>query len=278
MRGTTTTFAVLILAALPVAAADTGSGHFRMDKTRSTFASACAFRNFDPEKRGATRTSVVLASVPLDCAALDRGFDPVRAAEEQVAEAKGASASLHVAADGARIEGSWSSAEPYDSFGFGGQGEIALAENSETRIEGRYFTPQPDKFFDKTYEFDFKFACDVLAGSVTGKALPAGGGEAGKAFLAYVKAMNKKDRAAARKLVTAAQAEMSFDDADLFDLKLAFTLKEATVAGGLEKAGAASLDVDGKSQDGDKMRGRVTMVQEGGSWKLATEHYRMVFD
>jgi len=278
MRVTATALVALYLSAVPSFATSTGSGQFRMDKIKSTFKSACAFRNFDPETRGATRTSVVLASVPLDCAALDQGFDPVRGAEELVAAAKGASASLHVAVDGTRIDGSWSSAEPFDSFGFGGQGEIALAKNTETRIEGRYFTPKPDKFFDKTYEFDFKFACDVLAGSVTGKALPAGGGEAGKAFLAYVKAMNKKDRAAAKKLVTAAQADLAFDDADLFDLKLAFTLKEATVVGGLEKAGAVSLDVDGKGQDGDKMRGRVTMIQEGGSWKLATEHYRLVFD
>lgn len=275
---TTMAFSLLFLSALPALAASTGSGHFRLDKTKSTFKSACAFRNFDPETRGAVRTSVVLASVPLDCAALDKGFDPVRAAEEFVANAKGASASLHLAADGKRIDGGWSSAEPFDSFGFGGQGEIALAKNSETRVEGRYHTPEPGAFFDKTYDFDFKFACDVLAGAVTGKTLPAGGGEAGKAYQAYLKAVAKKDRAAAKKLVAQAKADESYDSADLFDLTRAFTLKEATVLGGLEKADAASLDVEGKAQDGDKMRGRVTLVREAGAWKLATENYRLVFD
>lgn len=271
----------LALAHAPAAeGANSGSGTFRMDKIKSTFASACGFRVANPETPGAAKSVVVLASVKLDCAALDTGFDPLSAADDAVKAANGAIVRLTLSPGGESMEGSWNSYEPFDTFGFGGQGEVKLVKNSATRVEGSYRTLKPEDFFDKTFEFDLKFAVDLLAGAITGTPIAAGGGEPGKVYQAYLKAIARKDKKALRPLLTAAAAKELLEDGGDFvlDLRQGMELKTAKVTGGLQKAGKVALDVEGVDEDGGKKRGQVYLVQEGGAWKFAGESLRMVFD
>ncbi len=281
----TTTFALGTLAfalalAPAVEAANTGSGTFRMDKIKSTFSSACGFRVANPETPGAAKSVVVLSSVKLDCAALDTGFDPLTAADNAVKAASGAIVRLGLSPGGESIDGSWNSYEPFDTFGFGGQGEVKLTKNSATRVEGTYRTTKPEDFFDKTFEFDLKFGVDLLAGAITGTPIAAGGGEPGKVYQAYLKAIAKKDQKALRPLLTAAEAESLLGPGGEFviDLKSEMALKSAKVTGGLQKGDRVALDIEGVDKDGAKFRGQVFLVQEGGAWKYANESLRMVFD
>ena len=186
-----------LIAAAPAGAANTGSGTFRLDKTKSTFNSVCAYRVPNPQAPGSTQVAVILTSKPLDCAAHDRGFTPVESADEALNALEAASATLTISPGGDRADGSWRSRQPSDGFSFGGQGDLKITKNTDSRIEGRYSTATPQSFFDKTFEFDLKFAADVLGGAVQGTPLPAGGGDPGKVFQALIKALGKKDVSAA---------------------------------------------------------------------------------
>ena len=257
-------------------AAGKASGYFRLDKTRSEFSNACAFRL--PDASGATPgiTHVVLSDKPLDCEAADRTFDPVEAAKTQVRPQKPAFVTFTVPAGPKvdRIDGGWESTEPEDGFSFGGQGTVAVKVNTAERVTGRYFLDKPSDFFDKTFQFDFTWDTPVLAGSLTGTAVPAGGGEIGAAYQKYVAAIAKGDLAALRTTVTAAKAAdvpalRGAQAKKLIDLMQIFELKTATVTGGLQRDDAAALNVKGVGYDKLPSDGRVLMQREGGVWKVA---------
>jgi hypothetical protein len=267
----------LILAALTAQADAAGkaSGYFRLDKTRSEFSNACAFRLPDPSGATPGITHVVLSDKPLDCEAADRTFDPVEAAKAQVRPQKPAFVTFTVPAGPKvdRIDGGWESTAPEDGFSFGGQGTVAVKVNTAERVTGRYFLDKPSDFFDKTFQFDFTWDAAVLAGSLSGTALPAGGGEIGAAYQKYVAAIAKGDLAAVRATVTAAKAAdvptlRGAEAKKLIELMQIFELKTATVTGGLQRDDAAALNVKGVGYDKLPGDGRVLMRREGGVWKV----------
>jgi hypothetical protein len=272
------TTAALLLAATTTATAAPGkaSGYFRLDKTRSEFAHACAFRLPDASGAASGVTHVILSDKLLDCDAADQTFDPVEAAKAQVTAQKPAFVTFTLAAGATvdRIDGNWESTAPEDGFSFGGQGKMALKVNSAERVSGRYFLDKPSDFFDKTFQFDFTWDAPVLAGSMSGTALPAGGGEVGAAYQKYVAAIGKGDMAAIRASVTSAKAAdvpavRGAEAKKLVELMQLFELKTATVASGLQRGDQAALIVKGVGFDKAPGDGRVIMQREGGAWKVA---------
>ena len=268
----------LILAAMtgPADAAGKASGYFRLDKTRSEFSNACAFRLPDPSGATPGVTHVVLSDKPLDCDAADRTFDPVEAAKTQVRAQKPAFVTFTVPAGPKvdRIDGGWESTAPEDGFSFGGQGTVAVKVNTAERVAGRYFLDKPSDFFDKTFQFDFTWDAPVLAGSMSGTAIAAGGGEIGAAYQKYVAAIGKGDLAAVRASVSAAKAAdlptlRGAEAKKLIELMQIFELKTATVTGGVQRDDAAALLVKGLGFDKLPGEGRVVMQREGGVWKVA---------
>ena len=192
------------LACLPTVAgaapAGPNSGSFRMDKIKTTFAHGCGYRMAGDN---GPRRVLVLSSVAMDCAAADTGFDPYEELKVKLEEAKADYVVLYVSDDGTTIQnGHWIANDPSDAFSFGGQGKAEIKRADQTRVEGHYFMEKPDSFFDKTYEFDLRFALDLRGGSLEGTSLP-GGGAPGKAYQSYVAAMAKNDGKALRKLVPA---------------------------------------------------------------------------
>lgn len=272
------TTAALLLAATTTATAAPGkaSGYFRLDKTRSEFAHACAFRLPDPSGATAGVTHVVLADKPLDCDAADQTFDPIDAAKAQVRAQKPAFITFTLPAGPTvdRIDGGWESTAPEDGFSFGGQGKVAIKVNTAERVTGRYFLDTPSDFFDKTFQFDFTWDAPVLAGALSGTAVPAGGGDIGAAYQKYVAAISKGDLALIRTTVTAAKAAdlpalRGAEAKKLVELMQIFELKTATVSGGLQRGDQAALNVKGTGYDKLPSEGRVIMQREGGAWKVA---------
>lgn len=272
------TTAALLLAATTTATAAPGkaSGYFRLDKTRSEFAHACAFRLPDPSGATAGVTHVVLADKPLDCDAADQTFDPIEAAKAQVRAQKPAFVTFTLPAGPTvdRIDGGWESTAPEDGFSFGGQGKVAIKVNTAERVTGRYFLDKPSDFFDKTFQFDFTWDAPVLAGAVSGTAVPAGGGDIGAAYQKYVAAIGKGDLTLIRTTVTAAKAAdlpavRGAEAKKLVELMQIFELKTATVSGGLQRGDQAALNVKGTGYDKLPSEGRVIMQREGGAWKVA---------
>lgn len=269
------------LAADAARAANSGSGWFRMAKTKSTFKHVCAFRMPHDETPGVRVTTVFLADKPLDCAAADAGFEPVAAVRQQVDDQNGAYFHFTLDPGGESVpSGQWYSNEPSDSFSMGGQGKLELKTNSESRVEGSWKTTKPESFFDKTFEFEARFATDVLAGSFSGTPLAKDGGEAGKVLAAYLKALAKNDYPGLKKTLTRAEYE-SLPPAEIYkemptlrDMQL----KEAKVSGGMQRGDLIALEVEGKSFGGDTMRGRILLEKEDGAWKISGKTLRVVFD
>ena len=271
-------------AAKPAASPKKPSGpFFRLDKVTSTFSHACGFR-VAGDKTGETETVVIFASVPLDCAAADAGFSPQSALESSISEQRGAIVVMTLDPEGTRANGYWRSIEPSDGFSFGGQGELTFVRRDDTRVEGRYRTLKPEDFFDKTFEFDLPFAVDLLAGSLSGTPLPKNGGEPGKVYLAYLKAVDKKDPVQLQKWTTAARAAEIKEQAEggyfaeTFEYRRSSELKTATITGGLVKGNKARLDVSGVTHDGDKSRGPIYLVQENGAWKVESQALALTFE
>jgi len=256
-------------------AAGKASGYFRLDKNKTSFAHACAFRI--PDAVGTTATThVVLASVPLDCEAADRTFDPVEAVKAATEASKPAMVTLSFASNGKvdRIDsGSWTSAEPEDGFSFGGQGTVTMKSNTDTLTQGRFALDKPEAFFDKTFQFDLTWDTPVLAGSMSGTPVAKGGGVIGDGYRRYLAAIAKGDLAGVRATTTGEKAENLPDvkgsEAQRFiKLMQAFELKTASVNGGVQRGDDAVLLVQGTDFDKTPMQGRVVMRKDGVAWKV----------
>src|SRR5262245_43368880 len=99
--------------------------------------------------------------------------------------------------------------------GFSGVGlqQIELSALTPQRIAGKISIPKPDEFFGDTYQYNATFDVPVVAVKAPaeeppkGTPLPAGGGDPGKAYAAYSKALAAGDMAGVRKGVGAERAK-----------------------------------------------------------------------
>lgn len=276
---------LLTFASVPALAAGSASGSFRYDKVTLKVKHACAIlvpEDGDPAKH---RTLLYLSDKPLDCAAADAALDPEEVLDGQVRGAKGGSVRIPILPGGEAGTLFFWSTEPSESFNSGGIGQLTLKANSEARIEGSFATTKPESFFDKTYEFKLSFAADVTKGPVTGTPLAAGGGEAGKAYLAYAAAVAKKDYAKIKALVSAEKSAKIFESEgsdwfnDSFDWFRNTQPASPKVVSGLANGDRVTLTVEGKSYDDKdaKIKGRVRMAKDAKGWKLVEEDLATVY-
>lgn len=108
-----------------------------------------------------------------------------------------------------------------------------------------------------------------------GKALPAGGGEPGKVFMANHAAMKAGDVDGMLATVVAAQAAQMREARKspeefngMIDMMKAFAPAEITVTGGQDFGDRAELTLAGKHDDGSPTKGVARMAREGGAWKV----------
>jgi len=149
-------------------------------------------------------------------------------------------------------------------------------------VAGRIYLEKPEEFFKNTYTFDVKFDAPFSAApkeagaeSLTGTKLPAGGGDPGKAYMAYTKVIAAGDLKALRKALSADRAK-SLDDPEfkeMFPLIQAMQAKNIKVTGGAVDGDTATLLATGKDGDATS-NGTITMVREGGAWKVAKESWK----
>jgi hypothetical protein len=134
-------------------------------------------------------------------------------------------------------------------------------------VTGRLFTTEPVKTMDgETYSLDLKFSTDVTR-APQGTKLPAGGGEAGKAFAALRTAIAKKNWSAIKSGVTAQRAE-SFSDVDdaIQTFKMWLPKKPGKITGGEMRADSAILDLESEIFEGQPGLFLVRMVKSGDKW------------
>jgi len=163
-----------------------------------------------------------------------------------------------------------------------GMQKLDLKTHDANRIAGKVWLEKPDDFFDNVYQYNVTFDAPISAAKakdappvLKGKALPAGGGDPGKAYEAYRKALLAGDVAGLRKSLAAERAK----DLDSPEFKKnlaliqAFQPKTVKITGGAVDGDTATL-LGKASDDGQTSTGEITMVKEGGAWKLSKESWK----
>jgi len=153
------------------------------------------------------------------------------------------------------------------------------------RIEGTFRTKKPEEFVGHTYELDVAFKAQVvqakkpepLPDAGSGKALPAGGGEPGKAYMAYHAALMNKDIEEFRKFAPETVKGKKLSDNDLeegMEFMALMTPPKLTIEKGFISANGerAVLYVTGMIEN-EKNYGTAEMIRSGGRWRTNRESW-----
>jgi hypothetical protein len=108
-------------------------------------------------------------------------------------------------------------------------------------------------------------------------ALPADGGEPGKAYMDYCKAMKDGKMDVLRKLVAAERAK-EMDDPDfskMFPMIQSMMAKDIKITGGTMTSKEANLTAEGKdSMSGGVTKGEIHMILEEKQWKVEKDSWK----
>lgn len=225
-----------------------------------------------------TSTEILLSDLPVDAAAIQAAFDPhMEAINVDVLRDRNY-VLLWVTADGVvsmNATFSKTMTQFVDNTNMGLK--VTWTTRSASRLEGRLFSSAPIKTMDgTTYSVDLRFAVDVPK-APEGQALPAGGGDPGKALTALLAAAGRKNWTAIRAVLGPDALKMLDKDyntpaenaANANDmLKAWIPTQKMKIAGGMLNGDVAVLDVEGEMFPGMMSLSRVQMVKAGTAWKF----------
>ncbi|TCO38358.1 DUF4878 domain-containing protein [Dokdonella fugitiva] len=235
---------------------------------------AYAYRMPDPFDKDKQITRIVFADKPIDDAALAGASDRDGAIDDQLREAT--RVDLNLEPDGSvqnvntRIG--------YSSGSQSGSGwyTLSLKRNDDQRVEGSFRSnDEEDKNIGRYY--DLVFALDLPGAPDPGAVLPADGGEPGKAYLAHLASLRKGDIDALAKSMTKARADELLAHRNDAEFKMMFgfiqgqALREPKYVKGNARGDRATLEYTGKDADGNAVTNTVSMLREGGAWKVEKE-------
>jgi hypothetical protein len=232
---------------------------------------------FDKTKEDVT---VIVSDVPLDAKALEDVFERMKMAETGRLHAF----EITFGADGTPISTSFQ----HDAFkvspsGLSSEDVFVKKVFDGKTIEGSYRSAKPHEFFGTTYSFDVTFKADITRKAKPVPPVPSTAAETAaaqkspqaKVYADFLRAVQKEDLGALRKLFTKEQAK-NLDDPDAQKMVKMVKMMSATdvkVLKVAEKGDTADLTVTG-SQDGSVVNGVVHMAKEGGAWKVVREEWK----
>jgi hypothetical protein len=255
------------------------SGAFTVTKLgRIAPTHAVAYLTRDRRNARESRTEVLLTDAVVDAAAIQAAFDPHMTAINDDAIKDRNYVLLWVGADGAvGMNATFSKTMTQFIDDTSGSLHVTWTTRSAARLDGRLYSTAPIKTMDgTTYTVDLRFAVDVPS-PPAGALLPAGGGDPGKALLAFLAAVASKNWNAIRAASSPAALQI-FDKSyntpqenasDVADLVDAWIPKQKrVVARGLLSGDSAMLDVEGETFPGMMGLSRVRMVKAGSVWQF----------
>ncbi len=272
-------FAALGLLSAPAARAADGKAEGTITVNGKTTKLAHAYARavkgfFDKTKED---VEVILSDVPLEGKALEDQFERIHMADAGKLHAF----EITFDADGKPIstafrDNGFRKASP---SGLSSEDVFTKKVFDGKTVEGRYKSAKPHEFFGDTYSFDVSFRADVFHAPKAVAPTAAETAAAQKSpqvavYAAYLKAVQKEDLGALKKLFTAAQAR-HLDDPDAKKMVGMVKMMSATdvkVLKVVETGDKADLTVTGK-QDGNAVNGTVHMAKEGGAWKVDQEEW-----
>ena len=267
---------LLALALVPGLALAGGSGTLYQEGKQIALPSAYAYRGPDPFDKAKTITTVVFADKPIDAAAANAAADRGEAVSDQMRQKDATRVELNLEDDGSVQNVNINAPGSSGSQSGSGWYTLKLVKNDAKRVEGTFRSnDEADKKEGRF--FDLKFALDIAGPPDLGAALPADGGDPGKAYLAYLAALKKGDIDALAKTMTnerSAELIAHRNDAD-FKMMFAFiqssALQNPKFVKGNSKGDSATLELSGKDGDGNNATSIATMQKEGGTWRMAKE-------
>lgn len=168
-------------------------------------------------------------------------------------------------------------------FSANGMQNAEITAWTPSRIAGKLYMEKPDDFFENIYQYSITFDVPIVTAAQMkkaappppGKPLPADGGEPRKAYDDYRKIVAKGDLGALRNVVSSDRAK-SIDDPDfkkMFPLIQQMEPKNVKYVSGTVDGDKAILNVTAK--DGSETStGTVTMMRQGGKWKVDNEAWK----
>lgn len=229
---------------------------------------------FDKTKEDVT---VIVSDVPLDAKALEDQFERMKLADAGTLHAF----EITIGADAKPISTSFR----HNGFTKASPSGLSSEDVFEKKtfdgktVEGRYKSAKPHEFFGNTYAFDVSFKADITRKA---KPVPPTAAETAaavkspqaKVYLVFLKAVQREDLGAMRKLMSKDQAKNldSPDAKKMVGLVKMMSATDIKVLKVVEKGDTADLTVSGK-QDGNSKDGVVHMVKEGGAWKVQQEEW-----
>ncbi len=146
--------------------------------------------------------------------------------------------------------------------------QLELSSVGPETFAGRVYHVEPTEFFDDTFQYDFSFSVPLSDpfGPI-GDLLPAGGGEPGAAYLAWVDAIHAGDVERLKALVPPEQAAMLEGEDVRGDIEFIqmMTPTGVEVVGGSSDGETALLQITG-TMDGESVAGEITLVHQDGLW------------
>jgi hypothetical protein len=112
----------------------------------------------------------------------------------------------------------------------------------------------------------------AFATEAKGTKLPADGGEPGKGYMTYLKALQKKDGATIRKMAEVPPGTSDTDLKGQMEMMAAMTPTDQKIVSGTMNKDTAVLKVTGKL-DGKKQYGTIEMKKKGGVWQITKEDW-----
>jgi len=164
--------------------------------------------------------------------------------------------------------------------GFTQAGFVAKKKEKD-RLEGSFATRKVEDFLNHTYEIKVEFSAPLLQAkrpeplpdAKNGEALPRDGGEPGKAYAAYHKAVRDKDIPTLRMLAPVDEQDVSESELrQMLEFMAAMSPSDPKIIKGYIRGERAVLYYEGVL-DGEKQYGTVEFARKGRIWKVAKEHW-----
>lgn len=264
----------LLLALAPGMVLAAGSGTVYHDGQATALAHAYAYRTPDPFDKDKQITRIVFTDRAIDAAAVRDAGNRDDAIDEQLHGAT--RVDLNLEADGSVQNVNTRIGDRIGTQSGSGWYTLTLKRNDDKRVEGSFHSNDESEKKSGRY-YDLTFALDLPAAPDLGAPLPADGGAQGKAYLAHLAALRKGDIDALAATMTKARAGQLLAHRNDPDFKMMFefiqgqALREPKYVKGNSKGDRATLEYRGKDGDGNEVKSTVSMLREGGAWKLEKE-------
>lgn len=264
---------------LPAAADAAPIGSITKGKERIVLSSSCAVvPRYDTQGWGKPEVTVLMSDKAIDCAAIAGWVDPESAAFEQVVR-KDRGALLSVSYQpGLKLGKVSVMGVGYTLGNDSCEGCVTTAAYAGAGLKGSLETAAPLTLNDTPIALDVRFDVPRPALPAAGQKL-AGGGDPGKAYLAYVKAYKDGDYAALVKLMPEGKAEDEWGWRDEADRKTAIqgemmAPRSATIVEGFQIGDNALLiaEVPHPWGGGRKAKAVVGLGLVGGTWRVREVH------